>query len=516
MREYGSRALALVLVLGGWGASPALGQPDATLLTQWTAAAYWQPDVEQVVGKGSGGRFAVEAATQSSPPLPFVAMTPCRLIDTRGLTAPTPPYPLPAGYGSDNPLMAGSTADYQATKASHCTVPDGARAISVNVTLLGYTADGYLVAYPSDVARPYTATANWRTAVPPASGQYTQNAGVVALSNGGVIRVYATQFAKMVVDVNGYYGVAGTVTTSMNPNQVALKRWWEGNRSKYTITTASSRPSALEFDGTNIWVTNSMVSSVSKFRANDGAAAGGPYLVGGGPEGLAFDGIHIWTANEGSGSVSKIRAQDGVAAEGSPFAVGSLPVALAFDGTNVWVANLGSGTVTKLRASDGAEQPGSPFAVGLGPKALAFDGTNIWVANASSNSVSKLRASDGAEQPGSPFAVGTAPVALAFDGTNIWVANYAGNTVSKLRASDGAAQPGSPFVAGPGPAALAFDGTYIWVANRDGSSVSKLRASDGVQQPGSPFMVGSNPGALVFDGTNVWVANLGSGTIQKM
>lgn len=148
--------------------------------------------------------------------------------------------------------------------------------------------------------------------------------------------------------------------------------------------------------------------------------------VGSFPSAVAFDGANIWVANGGSDNVIKLRASDGTNLGG--FAVSDEPSGIAFDGTNIWVANAGSNNVTKLRASDGVNL--GTFAVGTDPRGVAFDGANIWVANQFTD-VHKLRISDGASLGN--FAVGDG-YAIAFDGANVWVANPTGNNVTKLPA----------------------------------------------------------------------------------
>jgi hypothetical protein len=219
-------------------------------------------------------------------------------------------------------------------------------------------------------------------------------------------------------------GVVGGGFNTLNPQRIALLRWYGVNKSGISFTVGDA-PRGVAFDGAAIWVVNDYSSNVMKLRASDGANLG-TFSVGTGPQGIAFDGANIWVANAFSNDVTKLRASDGVNLGTS--SVGTIPVAVAFDGANIWVANLNSHNVTKLRASDGASL--GTFSVGTSPQGIAFDGANIWVANADSNQVTKLRASDGANL--GTFSVGTGPIGVAFDGANIWVTNFGSDSVSKL------------------------------------------------------------------------------------
>jgi DNA-binding beta-propeller fold protein YncE len=92
-------------------------------------------------------------------------------------------------------------------------------------------------------------------------------------------------------------------TTSANPMQIALLRWYECIQTDDTYPVGS-HPFALAFDGANIWVANSLDDTVTKVRASDGSLVG-TYPVGRWPNALAFDGANIWVVNSGNNTVSK-------------------------------------------------------------------------------------------------------------------------------------------------------------------------------------------------------------------
>jgi DNA-binding beta-propeller fold protein YncE len=68
------------------------------------------------------------------------------------------------------------------------------------------------------------------------------------------------------------------------------------------------------------------------------------FAVGSSPTAIAFDGANLWVANFFGNNVTELRASDG--ANLGTFAVGSNPRAIAFDGANLWVANLFGNNVT--------------------------------------------------------------------------------------------------------------------------------------------------------------------------
>lgn len=307
----------------------------------------------------------------------------------------------------------------------------------------------------------------------------------------------------------------GSSTPQLNPNQVALLRWYEGNKSGASFETGHS-PCGLAFDGSNMWVSNYEDNTVTKFRAGDGQSLG-TYNVGPNPCRMAFDGANMWVANLGNGTVSKLRASDGepqtFIVNGQPqtsMFVGREPASLAFDGENMWVAAFQDWNVVKLKAKDGS-LVGS---VGVqDPSGLAFDGTNIWVGNNSANgSVTKIAAT------GNPAVLDVVHtgrsfvVSLAFDGTNLWALNSGSQCVTKLRLSDNSNQ--GCYGAGFNTVSVAFDGTSIWVPSD--TTIFKYRASDGTLLAAIPRgTAAANYSNVAFDGANVWITSSTSNTVSK-
>src|SRR5437899_6383777 len=54
--------------------------PEGPVLSNWSAPLLWSPTNAARVPRETG----IEKATTASVPLPFIAITPCRVADTRG------------------------------------------------------------------------------------------------------------------------------------------------------------------------------------------------------------------------------------------------------------------------------------------------------------------------------------------------------------------------------------------------------------------------------------------------
>jgi hypothetical protein len=128
---------------------------------------------------------SIGAMADISPGIPFVAVTPCRVYDSRSATI------LPAG-GTRVVPMAGAT----------CGLPSGAEAYSIHVTAFASTPStsyGFITIYPAGTTRPVVSTMNFL------GGSQTSSAAVVPAGSGFDISVYTTMSTHFVIDVNGYY-----------------------------------------------------------------------------------------------------------------------------------------------------------------------------------------------------------------------------------------------------------------------------------------------------------------------
>lgn len=131
-------------------------------------------------------------ALASPPPTSFYTVPPCRVVDTR----------LASGVPIGGPALAGGIAR-TLHLAGQCGVPDTAAAVSVNVTVTGAGAAGYLRLDAAGAAASMFSTLNYSL------GQTRANNAIVALSSSGDLAALALQNAgstvHLIIDVNGYF-----------------------------------------------------------------------------------------------------------------------------------------------------------------------------------------------------------------------------------------------------------------------------------------------------------------------
>ncbi len=127
----------------------------------------------------------------AAPPVPlrFFTLTPCRIADTRNANGPL-----------GGPMLSASSDRVFPSFSSGCGIPAAARALSVNVTVVGPTAAGDLRLYAGATSLPNTSTINFR------AGNVRANNAMVFTGEGDVaVHLDSTGTVHFILDVNGYF-----------------------------------------------------------------------------------------------------------------------------------------------------------------------------------------------------------------------------------------------------------------------------------------------------------------------
>jgi hypothetical protein len=118
----------------------------------------------------------------------FVAMTPCRIADTRTAAGP---------FGGPT-ITGGSSRDFIVPNSA-CGVPSTAQAYSLNVAVVPPGPLGYLTLWPAGQTRPIVSTLN------SLDGRIKSNAAIVPAGTGGAVSVFVSDASHVILDINGYF-----------------------------------------------------------------------------------------------------------------------------------------------------------------------------------------------------------------------------------------------------------------------------------------------------------------------
>jgi hypothetical protein len=183
--------LAGICGVGGAGAQEIERAREA--VPNWPAPPPWLSPASASGAKGSERTTGVRAQDILPSPEPFIAMTPCRVADTRG-----------NGFGGAyGPPAIGANTTRTFVIVGQCGIPSAARSVSFNFTALDVTGAGDLRVFPAGSSVPLVSTLNYNANTPNIA-----NAAVVPLGPvAGDITVQADATTiNLIIDVNGYYG----------------------------------------------------------------------------------------------------------------------------------------------------------------------------------------------------------------------------------------------------------------------------------------------------------------------
>ena len=131
----------------------------------------------------------------------FVAVTPCRLVDTRN----------PNGEFGGPPIQGGTFRSFAIPDNMNCAIPASAAAYSLNVTVVPQAILGYLTIWPAGQSRPVVSTLN------SLDGRIKADAAIVPAGASGAISVYVTDTTNVILDIDGYFAPASGSTLAFYP-----------------------------------------------------------------------------------------------------------------------------------------------------------------------------------------------------------------------------------------------------------------------------------------------------------
>ena len=179
MSSNRSRLLAFSLLCVAAVLAASAQQVIDVPLRNWTIPPY----------RSSSGGSGLSPMTDISPGIGFVAITPCRIADTRGLGFGGQAGPPALDTGTRTFQIAGTVAGVP----SQCGIPVGADAVSFQFTIVFPNTAGNLIAWPAGGALPTISVLNW-------------SAGETALGNGTIVPISAG--GALSVQINAAVGSA--------------------------------------------------------------------------------------------------------------------------------------------------------------------------------------------------------------------------------------------------------------------------------------------------------------------
>lgn len=182
-------------------------------LKNWPTPLSWHPSRAERDAAAKLRQLKPLTTNSTSPDaLTFVAITPCRLVDTRGGDfngiAPFSTGPITSGATVPIPVQSSLEASTNTAPAPCGVIPSTAEAYSFNVTVIPASAGSvnYVTLWPTGSSQPVVSTIN------DVQGAIVANAAIVPAGTAGGVDIYNSGPASinLVIDMNGYFapGVA--------------------------------------------------------------------------------------------------------------------------------------------------------------------------------------------------------------------------------------------------------------------------------------------------------------------
>jgi hypothetical protein len=175
-------------------------QRDNVPLKPWPAPLYWQPNQsEKLLAEPASFNNGAAGDTRPTNSLVFVAMTPCRVVDTRTGSGFT------GAFGSPS-LIGGARRTFPIQASATCSIPPIAQVYSFNITIVPQGFLDFITVWPTGQPQPNASTLNGYV------NTVIANAAIVPAGTSGSVNVYASQSTDMIIDINGYYAQQTGIT----------------------------------------------------------------------------------------------------------------------------------------------------------------------------------------------------------------------------------------------------------------------------------------------------------------
>jgi hypothetical protein len=310
----------------------ATAQSPQEVIPNWPAPSSWSPSTARPSETGHAKSVAANYS-----PVPFFAVTPCRISDTRG-NGFTGAYGPPA-------LAHDSPRDFSLT--GRCGIPTtGVTAVSLNVTVTNTQGPGYIEIFAAGTAVPVASTLNYL------SGQTIANGAVVPLGfSGGVTVIAGVAGTDVIIDTNGYYGTSGAGSDNLflgalagNVTMTGTANTGIGNSALQNNTTGINNTAIgrAALGNNTTGSSNTAVGSGALISDNAGGNVAVGYLAllnnaGGGNIAIGPSAGNSLT----SGNFNMYLGNEGVSSESQTIRIGSGPVH-----TRLFVAGVLNSSIT--------------------------------------------------------------------------------------------------------------------------------------------------------------------------
>jgi hypothetical protein len=234
--------------------------PSGSQVPNWTVPPY-----RHASDSGSGG---IRTMTDISDAAIFVAVTPCRVFDTRNAVG---------SYGGPR-LIANTTRNFDIDSGPCTGIPAGSAAFSMNFGAILADGDGFITFWPAGAVQPVVSSINTL------AGRVIANAAIVPANATGVISVFPNTGVHLYGDINGYF-MDGSGT--LNDNVTLRVNSNDSNEPAIYGLNFNSTSASIGVNGVRGYVNSPQNSPVGVFGWSDNTAGRTYGVMGQGDSGAS-------------------------------------------------------------------------------------------------------------------------------------------------------------------------------------------------------------------------------------
>jgi len=212
-----------------------------------------------------------------------------------------------------------------------------------------------------------------------------------------------------------------------------LKNLSSGGISVYS--TPYANPTALAWDGKNLWASDWVAQSVYKHNIDEKLSIASVFtLPGSHPTGLTYDGKYLWSCDSWARKIYKRNIDSNLSIIVSYDSPGQEPSALYWDGINLWCCDSKEQKIYRLKVSPTGifveKEYISPCRLPVG---MFSDKNFFWVADSETNRIYKLNLDDLSLVNIYSYEYEESKLAgMTYDGKHIWICSDGTQKIFKL------------------------------------------------------------------------------------
>jgi len=169
------------------------------------------------------------------------------------------------------------------------------------------------------------------------------------------------------------------IWTANGGGSVSITHIRPGELSVDTVSEGFSAPIGILYDGANMWVTDNGTSPGKLFKLDSNGFIIQTVTVGTNPDFPVFDGTNIWVPNTLSNTVTVVRASTGAVLATLTGNGLNAPFTAAFDGERILVTNTFGDSVSLWNAANLTPLGSVSTGASSNPLGACSDGLNFWI-----------------------------------------------------------------------------------------------------------------------------------------